>query len=92
MAEHYHTAVLHACVRKPRDKPHVENGVQNVEHWVLEPLRNQTFFSPGEAGRAMVPLLEALNARQMAHLGKSRRQLFEELDRPPPAPAARTPV
>ena len=82
MAEHYHMAVLPARVRKPRDKPHVENGVQNVERWVLAPLRNQTFFSLGEAGRAMVPLLEALNARQMAHLGKSRRQLFEELDCP----------
>jgi transposase len=82
LAEHYGLAVLPARVRKPRDKAHVENSVQNVERWVLAPLRNRTFFSIGEANRAIVPLLEALNQREMAHLGKSRRQLFEELDLP----------
>jgi transposase len=75
-------AVLPARVKKPKDKPHVENGVQNVERWVLAPLRNETFFSVGEANRRMAPLLEALDNKEMAHLGKSRRQLFEELDLP----------
>ena len=82
MAEYYQVAVLPARVRKPKDKPSVENGVQNVERWVLAPLRHRTFFSEAEAGRAIRPLLEELNERTMAHLGKSRRQLFEELDRP----------
>jgi transposase len=82
MAEYYQLAVLPARVRKPRDKGNVENGVQNVERWVLAPLRHQTFFSETEANRAIKPLLEKLNDRLMAHLGKSRRQLFEELDRP----------
>lgn len=82
MAEYYQLAVLPARVRKPRDKGNVENGVQNVERWVLAPLRHQTFFSETEANRAIKALLEKLNNRLMAHLGKSRRQLFEELDRP----------
>jgi transposase len=82
LAEHYGLAIIPACVRKPKDKAHVENSVQNVERWVLAPLRNRTFFSIGEANRAAAPLLEALNQREMAHLGKSRRQLFEELDQP----------
>jgi transposase len=82
MAEHYQVAVLPARVRKPKDKAHVENGVQNVERWLLAPLRNRTFFSVAEANRAFKPLLEALNNRPMTHLGKSRRQLFEELDQP----------
>ena len=81
LAEHYHVAVLPARVRKPKDKAHVENSVQNVERWILAPLRNRTFFSIGEANRAIAPLLETLNQREMQHLGKSRRQLFEELDR-----------
>jgi len=81
-AEHYQVAVLPARVRKPRDKAHVENGVQNVERWVLAPLRNRTLFSIGEANRAIAPLLKTLNQREMAHLGKSRLQLFEELDQP----------
>jgi len=82
LAEHYQLAVLPARVRKPKDKAHVENSVQNVERWILAPLRNRTFFSIGEASRAIVPLLEMLNQREMLHLGKSRQQLFEELDRP----------
>ncbi len=82
MAEYYQVAVLPARVRRPKDKPAVENGVQNVERWVLAPLRKQTFFSEGAANRAIRPLLEALNQRVMAHLGKSRRQLFEEVDQP----------
>jgi transposase len=82
LAEHYHVAVLPARVKKPKDKPHVENGVQNIERWVLAPLRNETFFSVGEANRRMAPLLEALDQKEMQHLRKSRRELFEELDQP----------
>ena len=82
MAEYYQVAVLPARVRKPRDKGNVENGVQNVERWVLAPLRHQTFFSEAEVNRAIRPLLDKLNDRIMTHIGKSRRQLFEELDQP----------
>jgi transposase len=82
LAEYYHVAVLPARVRKPRDKAHVENSVQNVERWVLAPLRNRTFFSIGEANRAIAPLLQALNQKEMQHMGKSRKELFEELDKP----------
>jgi transposase len=82
MAEYYGIAVLPTRTSRPKDKPVVENGVQNVERWVLAPLRNQTFFSVGEVNRAMRPLLDTLNQRAMAQLKKSRRELFEELDRP----------
>jgi len=81
-AEHYRVAVLPARVRKPRDKAHAENAVQNIERWGLAPLRNRTFFSIGEANRALMPLLKELNQRKMKHLGKSRQELFEELDQP----------
>ncbi len=82
LAEHYQVAVLPARVRKPKDKPYVENGVQNVERWVLAPLRNRTFFSLGETNRAITVSLETLNAKEMQHLGKPRKQLFEKLDQP----------
>jgi hypothetical protein len=48
----------------------------------VAPLRNRTFFSVGEANRAIAPLLQSLNEKEMAHLGKSRKELFEELDQP----------
>jgi len=79
---HYGFAIIPARVRKPTDKAKVETAVQVVERWVLAPLRNRQFFSIHEINEAMRPLLEEVNNRQMKHLGKSRRQLFEELDLP----------
>ena len=81
-ATHYATAILPARPRKPRDKAKVEVGVQVVERWILARLRNHRFFSLAELNAAIRTLLDDLNARPMRHLGKSRRQLFEELDRP----------
>jgi len=82
MAEHYDTAVIPTRVRHPRDKAKVETGVQVVEYWVIAPLRNRQFFSIEEINQAIKERLEALNNREMRHLGKSRKELFEELDRP----------
>lgn len=82
LAQHYGVAVIPARVRRPRDKAKVEVGVQVVERWIMAALRNQTFFSLGELNRAIAKRLEELNNRPMQHLEKSRKQLFEELDRP----------
>lgn len=53
-----------------------------MERWVLAPLRHQTFFSETDANRAARLKADELNDRLMAHLGKSRHQLFLELDLP----------
>jgi len=45
-------------------------------------LRKRQFFSLEEINAALGPLVDALNDRVMEHLGKSRRRLYEELDRP----------
>jgi len=82
MGEHYHVAVVPARVRKPRDKAKAEVGVQVVERWVLAPLRKRKFFSLTALNKTIRERLEKLNDREMKHLGKSRRELFEELDRP----------
>lgn len=82
LATHYGTAVLPARPYKPRDKAKVEVGVQVVERWVLARLRKRRFFSLAELNQAIRELLEVLNNRGSKHLGMSRRQLFEELDRP----------
>ena len=82
LAEHYHVAVLPARVRKPRDKGKVENAVQNVERWVLAPLRNRTFFSLAEANRAIREKLDGFNNKMMLAVGRTRRQEFEEIDQP----------
>jgi transposase len=82
LARHYGTAILPARVRKPRDKGKVENAVQQVERWVLAPLRHHTFFSLAELNAALRETLQALNDRPGPGLPASRRELFESLDRP----------
>jgi len=82
LAEYYQIAVLPARVRKPRDKGKVENAVQNVERWVIAPLRNRTFFSLAETNHAIREKLEELNNKVMPGMGRTRRQEFEEIDLP----------
>lgn len=82
LARHYEAAVIPARVRKPKDKAKVEQGVLLAERWILAALRNRTFFSLEELRDAVKPLVEKLNNRTMRQFKKSRRQLFEELERP----------
>lgn len=82
LAEHYGTTIIPARIRRPRDKAKVENAVQQVERWVLAPLRDQRFFSHAEANHAVRERLEWLNTRPFAKLEGSRRSLWIELDRP----------
>lgn len=81
LAEYYDMAVLPTRVLAPKHKAKVETGVRVVE-LLLARLRNRQFFSLQEINDALRPLMEELDMRVMGHLGKSRRQLFEELDRP----------
>jgi hypothetical protein len=70
-------------VRRPRDKPLAENGVQQVERWVLAPLRNRTFFSLDELNAAMAEKLSDLNTRPLsADKALTRAKLFEECEKP----------
>lgn len=81
-AVHYGVAVIPTRVRMPRDKAKAEVGVQVVERWVMAPLRHELFVGLAALNGAIRERREALNDRTMKHLGKSRRQLFEEIDRP----------
>jgi transposase len=91
MAEHYDTTILPTRSRKPRDKGKVEGAVLIVERWILARLRNQRFFSLADLNAAIAILLEDLNNRPMRHLGKSRRQMFEEIERAALAPLPSAP-
>ncbi len=83
MAAHYGTAVLPTRPRRPRDKAKVEGCVLIVERWLIGRLRNRVFHSLAELNAAIGELLQRLNEeRPIRRLGRSRRQLLEELDRP----------
>jgi transposase len=91
MAAHYGTAILPARPYKPRDKAKVEGAVLLVQRWIIARLRNRRFFSLEELNAAIRDEVARLNTRVSRHLGASRQQLFETLDRPamqplPPEP------
>lgn len=82
LAEHYGCAVLPARPAKPRDKAKAEVGVLISQRWILAVLRKRTFYSLAELNVAIRECLERLNNRPMRKLKKSRRELFEAIDRP----------
>src|SRR6516162_299271 len=82
LARHYGTAISPARPHHPKDKSKVEVGVQIVGRWILARLRNRSFFSLAALNEAIRGLLVDLNDRTLRGWGRSRRQLFDELDRP----------
>jgi transposase len=83
MAAHYGTAILPARPHRPRDKAKVEAAVLIIERWILARLRHRRFYSLAELNAAISELLTRLNdERPIRRLGRTRRQLLEELDRP----------
>jgi transposase len=82
LAQHYQVAVVPARTRKPRDKAHAENGVQQVERRVLAPLRNRVFLSLEEANRAIAEQLALVNGEPLSlNPQTSRQALFEAEER-----------
>jgi len=82
LARHYGVAVIPARPYRPRDKAKVENGVLIAKRWILSVLRHRTFYSLDDLNKTIRELLEKLNTRLMHKVHKSRRDLFEALDRP----------
>jgi len=86
MAEHYGCAVVPARPRKARDKAKAEVGVLIAKRWILAVLRHRTFYSLAELNTAIRECLERLNTRPLKKLKKSRRELFEVMERPSALP------
>src|ERR1700688_3704774 len=81
MAAHYSVGILPARPGKPRDKARVEAGVRFAQTYILGRLRAQTFFSLAECNHAITLVMQRMNERTMRHLGLSRRELFEKVER-----------
>jgi transposase len=91
MARYYGTAVMPTRGYKPQDKAKVEQAVKLVQRWILARLRNYTFYSIQELNKEIQRLLPIYLDKEIKHLGKTRRELFQELDKPAlmPLPAKR---
>ena len=81
MARHFSMRVEPARPRKPKDKPLAEQGVQAIQRYILAHFRHQKIFSVNEANDKVSEILDKYNNKVMKHIGKSRTQLFEELDK-----------
>lgn len=80
-ARHYGIAILPARPYKPRDKALVEGAVKIAYQQIYAPLRDRAFYSLEELNAAIREELERLNNRPMKGYGKSRRELFDEVER-----------
>lgn len=91
LARYYQMRVEPARPRKPKDKPKAEQGVQGIQRYILAHFRHLKIFSVDEANEKISMILDKYNNKVMKHIGKSRTELFEELDGPQlsPLPANR---
>lgn len=82
MADHYNTVVIPARPYRPQDKSKVELAVKLVQRWILARIRNEIFFSVSELNKRIRGLLDYYNGKIIKAFGKSRKELFYELDKP----------
>ncbi len=75
---HYGTAARPTRVRKPKDKPKAEVGVQIAQRYILFRLRHRQFFSYEELNEELRVLTDKLNLHPFKKLKGCRRQSFEE--------------
>lgn len=90
-ASHYGTTVLPARAFRPRDKALVENAVRLIYSRIYVKVRANTYYSLAELNAAIREALEAHNNAPLRGRNYSRRQQFEEIERPAlmPLPAMR---
>ena len=77
-AEHNHTAILPAKVRKPKYKSSVENAVGILEKGFFHDMEDQQYFSLEEFNRDLWRHLETLNHRKLKDDEHSRAYYWEE--------------
>lgn len=82
LSEHYGTTFSATRPAKPRDKAMVEKAVNLVYRYVYAPLRNRTFTSLSEINHYFRIQIDLLNQRRYKGSSFSRRNLFEEQEKP----------
>jgi len=90
-ASHYGTTILPARAYRPRDKALVENALRLIYTRIYVKVRAGIYYSLAELNRSIREALEEHNNAPMRGRNYSRRQQFEEIERPAlmPLPAMR---
>ena len=82
MAEYYNTAIIHARVRAPKDKPVAEGSVGVISTWITAALRNEQFFSLAELNSAIREKLEEFVHRPFQKKEGTRYEIFRDEELP----------
>jgi len=82
LADHYHTAIIPARVRKPRDKAMAENAVRHGANAINAALRHRMFFSLDELNTAIFEAAAVINARPFQKRAGSRLEVFQREEKP----------
>lgn len=90
LLSHLGAVAIPGRVGKSRDKAKVENGVLQVERWVLAPLRDQLLIGLEGVRNAVLERLDKLNDRPFQKMAGSRSSVFAELDKPALQPLPKT--
>lgn len=77
-AEHNHTVILPAKVRKPKYKSSVENAVGILEKGLFHDLEEHRYFSLEQFNRDLLKKVDALNHENFKKKDISRYDLWEE--------------
>ena len=79
-ARHYQTTILPARPGHAKDKALVESAVKIAYIRIYAAIRNRIFYSLTELNQAIREELENHNNKPMQRLGKSRKQLFLDIE------------
>ena len=82
MAAYYDFAPMAARPGKPRDKAAVEGAVGIVQRRITDVLLTSQFLSLEDVNAGILPLLEELNSRPLSEKSGTRRELYEQDERP----------
>lgn len=81
-AEHYHTFGFPTRTYKPKDKALVEGAVKIIYTTIFSTIDQQVYHSIAELNKAILQLLQVHNNKLLTGQTYSRRQQFEELEKP----------
>lgn len=82
LADYYDTIILPARVRKPKDKPLVENAVYNAaERHLIGKMHDKKFYSFDELSSFVFDVLEKFNNAPFSKKEGSRKSVFLEDDK-----------
>ncbi|MDD5551487.1 MAG: IS21 family transposase [Candidatus Omnitrophica bacterium] len=81
-ADHYGMVVIPARPGRAKDKAIVEAGVKITQQRILAALRNIIYTNLRDLNQDIRKYLDNLNTQPMQKINQSRKDLFDQLDRP----------